>query len=51
MDSDYNIKRVTLGGPRIIGGICEYCGVIDKRKKSGEQYKLCKHFKENGKSK
>ena len=30
--------------PRIMGGVCEACGVIDRSKKSTEQYKLCKHY-------
>lgn len=31
--------------PRVIGGVCEYCGVIDPLLPSTEQYKLCVHFK------
>lgn len=34
--------------PRVIGGVCEFCGIIDPRKPSIEQYKLCRHYKEIG---
>ena len=34
--------------PRVIGGICEWCGVKDSSKPSTEQYKLCDHFKNMG---
>lgn len=30
--------------PDVIGGICEYCGVIDKNLPSEYQYKLCEHY-------
>lgn len=30
--------------PRIIGGICEFCGVIDNTKPSYLQYTLCEHY-------
>jgi hypothetical protein len=31
--------------PRVIGGICEFCGVIEPKLPSTDQYKLCKHYK------
>jgi len=31
--------------PQVRGGICEYCGVIDPRLPSTEQYKLCEHYR------
>ncbi len=31
--------------PQVIGGVCEFCGVIDSNKPSTEQYKLCAHYK------
>lgn len=34
--------------PHIIGGVCEYCGILDNTKPSTEQYKLCPHFKTFG---
>lgn len=34
--------------PRVISGICEYCGVIDSKLPSTEQYKLCSHFSKIG---
>lgn len=34
--------------PRVISGICEFCGVLDNLKPSTEQYKLCPHFKAIG---
>lgn len=31
--------------PQVIGGVCEFCGVIDATKPSYTQYKLCPHYK------
>lgn len=31
--------------PQVRGGICEYCGVIDKNVSSEHQYKLCPHYR------
>ncbi len=31
--------------PRIYGGICEKCGVLDKNQESEYQYKLCEHYR------
>lgn len=31
--------------PDVRGGICEYCGVLDKNLESQVQYKLCPHFR------
>lgn len=34
--------------PRVIGGICEYCGVMNSNQPATVQYQLCPHFKEMG---
>lgn len=34
--------------PRVIGGICEWCGVKDRNQPSEVQYTLCDHFKTIG---
>lgn len=34
--------------PRVIGGTCEFCGVIDNLQPSHMQYRLCPHFKNMG---
>ncbi len=31
--------------PRIVGGICEFCGVQDKNQPSEYQYKFCQHYR------
>lgn len=31
--------------PKIYGGICEKCGVLDKNQGSEYQYKLCEHYR------
>lgn len=31
--------------PAVIGGICEFCGVIDKNQPAEYQYKLCPHYR------
>lgn len=31
--------------PRVIGGVCEFCGIIDIYQDSEEQYKLCEHYR------
>lgn len=31
--------------PEVRGGVCEFCGVIDKNVPSQYQYKLCEHFR------
>lgn len=31
--------------PQVRGGICEYCGVLDKNVPSEFQYKLCGHYR------
>lgn len=36
---------VTQMYPRVISGICEFCGVINSDYPSTEQYKFCQHFK------
>src|SRR3990167_6458677 len=34
--------------PQIRGGVCEYCGILDRNVPSEYQYKLCPHFKDLG---
>ena len=31
--------------PQVRGGICEFCGVLDQKIPSEQQYKLCPHFR------
>jgi len=31
--------------PQVIGGVCEFCGVMDPSKPSQVQYTLCPHYK------
>lgn len=31
--------------PEVRGGVCEWCGVIDKNVESQHQYKLCPHYR------
>ena len=31
--------------PRIIGGVCEFCGIMDKNQPAEFQYKLCEHYR------
>ena len=31
--------------PQVIGGVCEYCGVLDPKVPSERQYTLCNHYK------
>lgn len=31
--------------PRVVGGICEFCGVLDKNVPSQYQYKICPHYR------
>lgn len=31
--------------PRVISGICEFCGVLDRNQPSEYQYKLCPHYR------
>lgn len=31
--------------PRVIGGICERCGVLNSNADSQDQYKLCEHYR------
>ena len=31
--------------PQIRGGVCEFCGIMDKNTPSQYQYKLCPHFR------
>ena len=39
---------VTRRWPQVRGGICEFCGTLDKNVRSEDQYKLCPHFREIG---
>ncbi len=34
--------------PQVRGGVCEYCGILDKNTPSQYQYKLCPHFRDIG---
>ena len=34
--------------PHVIGGVCEFCGVLDNLQPSENQYLLCPHFKDIG---
>lgn len=38
----------TIRMPEVRGGICEWCGVIDRNYPSTEQYKLCPHYRAIG---
>lgn len=40
--------QMTRMKPRVIGGICEFCGVVDNQQPSEVQYQLCPHFKDIG---
>ncbi len=31
--------------PKVYGGICEFCGVLDPNRDSQDQYKLCPHYR------
>lgn len=31
--------------PEVRGGVCEYCGILDRNVDSKDQYKLCEHFR------
>ena len=31
--------------PQIRGGVCEFCGIIDPRGQSQDQWRLCPHFR------
>ena len=31
--------------PQVRGGVCEFCGILDKNVPSEFQYKLCSHFR------
>ena len=31
--------------PRVKGGICDWCGVLDPNQDSQDQYKLCPHYR------
>lgn len=34
--------------PKVTGGICEFCGVVDSQQPSEVQYRLCPHFTDIG---
>lgn len=38
-------ELLTRNFPRILGGVCEECGVIDNNYPGEVQYKFCKHYK------
>lgn len=31
--------------PRVKGGICDFCGILDPQTDSQDQYKLCPHYR------
>lgn len=31
--------------PEVRGGVCEFCGILDRNVESQNQYKLCPHFR------
>ena len=31
--------------PKVRGGVCEFCGILDANVDSQDQYKLCPHFR------
>ena len=31
--------------PKVKGGICDWCGVVDNNRDSVDQYKLCPHYR------
>lgn len=41
-----SMSGVSYRFPRIIGGVCEACGVIDRNIPSELQYTKCKHYKD-----
>jgi len=41
-------EPVTRSYPQVIGGTCEFCGVMDNKQPSQMQYRLCPHFREMG---
>jgi len=43
-----NTVPVTSYFPQIRGGVCEFCGVLDKNTPSQFQYQLCPHFRGMG---
>lgn len=38
-------EPLTRRYPEVRGGVCEYCGVLDKNVESIYQYKLCEHYR------
>jgi hypothetical protein len=41
-------EPITARYPQVRGGICEFCGVMDRNQPSEQQYKLCPHFRNIG---
>ncbi len=37
--------HVTRRYPKVHGGICDWCGVLDNNRDSQDQYKLCPHYR------
>lgn len=31
--------------PTVTGGVCDFCGIIDKNAEATDQYKLCPHYR------
>lgn len=40
-----NAQTLTRRYPKILGGVCEFCGIMDKNAESIYQYKLCEHYR------
>lgn len=38
-------EPVTRRFPQVRGGVCEFCGILDRDVPSQFQYKLCQHFR------
>lgn len=36
---------VTRRFPRVIAGVCEFCGILDRNQPGEFQYKLCPHYR------
>lgn len=43
---DGRVTMTTRIYPRIHGGLCEKCGVIDPNSPSVQQYRMCEHYRD-----
>ncbi len=43
--NDGQISGFTVEFPKVKGGVCDFCGVIDPNQPSTMQYKLCTHYR------